>query len=258
VFGIFSASLVFGFVGRTRTRVEPLLTEGFESPALPLERGLPTRVGVWSGNARPWRKADGEVKPAEGQHVVTLPLVEKSRFSYVFRLVDVSALPGLREDLCRQLEVTARFRGTVTGAPNRFQIRLAAFAEDAAGASEIWIKNLLDEMALDHVAKTEQAHDEWTTVRTAIDVPPNAQVVLVSLGAANAVDSPKSHHFLDDVQIRLITREDDPLPLAYLRWSLITASSLLPTPATATSWPSMSTPISPQTAPTNPMHQPNP
>ena len=83
-----------------------------------------------------------------------------------------------------------------------------------AGARAIWFGGHLDEQALIHVAKTVKPHPDgrgWTTVRSVIDLPAGAKYLLISLAAGVADDNaPKTEHYLDDVQVQLITRESPP------------------------------------------------
>jgi hypothetical protein len=214
VFGLFSASLVYGFVSQRHISVQSLLMEGFENETMIRDRGVPGRAGVWSGDLLSPQGAEVNVKPVQGLRMVTLPPVEKRDFSYAFRFVDVSALRSMSAGQTREIEVTAQFHGASAGVRDRFQIRLAAFAEDVAGAREIWVRNHVDELSLLHVAKTIRTPAGtvgWTTLRSTMDVPAGARFVLVAL-AAGVVDTaaPKTAHYLDDVQVRLITHE--PLP----------------------------------------------
>lgn len=214
--GLSAASLVYGIVAqRQQVTSQTLLTEGFEDEAMPRDRGLPRRAGVWSGDLLGPQGGAGGVAPAEGRHMAVLPPVEKRKFSYASRFLDVSALPAGSPGRSRQIEVTARFHSAASddsaGELDRFQIRLAAFAEDIPAARAIWIEGKLDELALLHVAKTVRPQPEnrgWTTVRSAIDVPAGARYVLISLAAGVAdEEATKTEHFLDDVQVRLITRD---------------------------------------------------
>ena len=212
--GFLSAAVVFGFVTQQGRSVQSLVTEGFEDVEMLRFPGLPSRAEVWAGNFEAPQGAEGDVKPAEGQRMVTLPPVEKQKFSYAFRFVDLAALPPLRVGQTRELEVSAQFQGSAPGVSDRCQIRLVAFAEDVAGAREIWKKDRLNQQALLHVAKTVGlTPDEagWTTLRSSIAVPAGARLVLVAL-AAGVVDdaAPKTAHYLDDVEIRLITLEAHP------------------------------------------------
>ena len=147
--------------------------------------------------------------------MVALPPLEKRKFSYAFRFVDLTKLPVTGSKQSRQIEVTAQFHSSDSSLRDRFQIRLAAFAEDAAEAREIWVHDHVDEQALMHVVKTaksKRGDDGWLTVRSVMDVPAEARVLLVSLASAvGDNDSSKTTHYLDDVQVRLIT-QDDVLP----------------------------------------------
>lgn len=215
MFGMFCTSVVFGFVVQQQIKTQTLFSEGFEQTDMPLDRGVPRRMEVWAGDLQAIDGTQGDVQPLEGRRMVMLPPVEKRQFSYAFRFMDMAKLPPIGATGTRQIEVTAQFYGAAEGVQNRFQIRLAAFAEDAIGAREIWVRGNLDEQSLLHVAKTvkvPKAAHGWTTVRSIIDVPAGAKVVLVSLAAGGAEnEEPKVAHYLDDVQVRLITHEA-PLP----------------------------------------------
>jgi hypothetical protein len=212
--GLFSASLVFGLVTPWPPSTQTLLTEGFEDVEMVRDRGLPVRVGVWSGDLLAPQDAEGNVKPAEGLRMVKLPPDVRRMFSYTSRFLDVTAFPPMGASQSRQIEVTARFHGATPGVSDRFQIRLAAFAEDIAGARAIWIGGVVNEQALIHVAKTVTMDADtrgWTTLRSTMDVPAGARLLLISLAAAAAdAEGPKTAHYLDDVQVRLITGEAPP------------------------------------------------
>jgi hypothetical protein len=209
VIGLFSASLVFGLVADSRLTVLTLLKEGFEDSNITLLKGIPTQVDVWSGDLRFPKDGGSGVKPLEGQRMAVLPPKVPQKFSYAFRFIDAGSLPPPTLGQTRQIEVIARFHSGVQGTHGRFQIRLAAFAEDAASAHEIWVSDTVDEQALSHVAKTVEMKPSergWTTLRSTIDVPDETRVVLISLGAGVGENDPqKTVHYLDDVEARLIT-----------------------------------------------------
>lgn len=91
---------------------------------------------------------------------------------------------------------------------------LAAFAEDVAGAREIWVRDHLEEQALIHVSRTARMKSSgrrWVTVNSVIDVPAGARVVFVSLAAGVAESEPtRTEHYRDEVQIQMLTRESQP------------------------------------------------
>jgi hypothetical protein len=213
--GLFSATLVLGYGAQLRVRMQTLLAESFEDEALPLQRGVPSHADVWSGDLR--AVESGEVKAAAGQRMAGLPPVENRKFSYAFRILDLTALPPTHGGEVRQIEVTAKFHAPAQGMRDRYQIRLAAFAEDAAGARQVWVDNLVNEMALMHVVKTaksEQDAQGWATVRSLIDLPAEARVLLISLAAGLPGEpgriQPAGDHYLDDVQVKLLTHETLP------------------------------------------------
>lgn len=212
--GLFSASLVYGFVMQRQVKTQTVLTEGFEDVAMPRDRGVPHRVGVWSGDLLAPQGAAGSVMPADGLHMVSLPPVEKRKFSYAFRFLDMATLPGNGMAQSRRIEVTARFHGASPGVQDRFQIRLAAFSEHVEGARAIWVGGQVNEQALIHVAKTVSTAPDvsgWTTLQLTTDVPAGAKHLLISLAAGVAdAEAPKTEHYLDDVQVRLITHEAPP------------------------------------------------
>ena len=221
ILGLFGASLVYGFAAQRQARTQLpqvntriLLMEGFEDVAMPRDRSFPRRVGVWSGDLLAPQGAVNNVIPPEGQHMVLLPPVDKRKFSYASRFLDVSELTAGGPSQSRQVEVTARFCGASPDVQDRFQIRLAAFAEDIAGARAIWFGGNLDEQALIHVAKTVKPHPDthgWTMVRSVVDLPAGAKSLLISLAAGVADDqAPKTEHYLDDMQVRLMTPDAAP------------------------------------------------
>ena len=146
--------------------------------------------------------------------MVSLPPVEKRKFSYAFRFLDMTALPTNGVSQSRRIEVNARFHGASPGVRDRFQIRLAVFAEDVEGARAIWVGRQVDEQALIHVAKTITTDPDvrgWTRLQLMTDVPAGAKCLLISLAAGVADAEPqKTGHYLDDVQVRLVTHEAPP------------------------------------------------
>jgi hypothetical protein len=214
VFGMFCTSVVFGFVVQRQMRTQTLLSEGFEDAGMPVERGLPQRAGVWSGDLSAPETDNANARPAEGSRMVRLPPVDKRKFSYAMRFMEAGELPPSGTAHTRQIEVTASFHGDGSPVSGRYQIRMAAFAGTLTEAREIWLGGHVDEQALMHVARTistAPGQHGWTPVRTEMEVPAQTRWVLISLAAAVADEAAaKTAHYLDDVQIRVITHEAQP------------------------------------------------
>lgn len=207
--GLFSASLVYGFVSQRHVRVETVLSEGFEKADMPIESGVPERKNVWAGELLPPQGANELVSPAEGKLMGVLMPHDRRKLSYGFRFLDVDRFPAAVPGETRQIEVTARFHSGKPEVRDRFQICLAAFSEDVTEAREIWNRAAVDEQALLHVTRTVKTEPDafgWVTLQSVIDVPDGTKSLLVSL-AAGVVhgDKTKTEHYLDDVQVRLIT-----------------------------------------------------
>lgn len=214
VFGMFCTSVVFGFVVQRQMRTQTLLSEGFEDAGMPVEHGLPQRAGVWSGDLSAPETDNANARPAEGSRMVRLPPVDKRKFSYAMRFMEAGELPPSGTAHTRQIEVTASFHGDGSPVSGRYQIRMAAFAGTLTEAREIWLGGHVDEQALMHVARTistAPSQHGWTPVRTEMEVPAQTRWVLISLAAAVADEAAaKTAHYLDDVQIRVITHDAQP------------------------------------------------
>ena len=209
--GLFGATLVYGFSRQPKIHIQTLLHESFEDPKLAMESGFPTKTGVWSGDLKQ-AESESNFVPATGLRMVILPPVQKRKYSYATRFVDLSSWSGVKHGTTQKIEVSAAFQGLGPG--NRYQIRLAAFDGSVGEARAIWLANQVDEQALAHTARTVAASGDsqtWNRITASIDVPGNTRLVLVSL-AASSPDSAsgKQPAALDDVHIRLISQELSP------------------------------------------------
>jgi hypothetical protein len=210
-FGMLCTSVVFGFATQRQMRANTLLSEGFENAGMLVEHGLPQRAGVWSGDLSAPETENAILRPAEGSRMVRLPSVDKRKFSYAMRFIDAGELLPSGASHTRQIEVTASFHDDGSPVSGRYQIRMAAFAGTLEEARAVWLGGHIDEQALMHVARTistAPGHHGWTSVRTEMEVPAQTRWVLVSLAAAVADEAAaKTAHYLDDVQIRVITHD---------------------------------------------------
>jgi hypothetical protein len=213
VFGMFCTSAVFGFLVRQHTRVQTLLVEGFEDPAMILGRGAPTTAGVWSGDLLATAEAKDDVMPAEGKRMLVVRQQEGRLQSAANRFLDLTSLPPASAGESHQIEVMVRFYGGKPGVQSRLRLRLIAFEEEAAEARKMLANGSVPELTLAHVQKSESMRvGEWNRMRLTIDVPAEAKVLLISMIAGVEPSSlPMPERYLDDVHVRLITQEA-PLP----------------------------------------------
>ncbi len=213
VFGMLCTSVVFGYVARKHDVVQTLLVEGFEDAAMILGRGVPTSVGVWSGDLLAPVEAKDGVKPAGGRRMLALQPQDGRTQSSAYRFLDLTSLPLASAGQSRQIEVMVRFYGGEPGVKSRLRLRLTAFAEEAAEAHKLLMNGAAPERTLAHVEQSDSMKvGEWNTRRLVMDVPAEARVLLMTmLTGLEPYSLPMPERYLDDVRVRLITQEM-PLP----------------------------------------------
>lgn len=210
LFGMFCTSVVYALVAsRQPVTVQTLLAEGFEDAEMILGRGVPSSVGVWSGDLLATVEAKDDVMPAERRRMLVMQPQEGRTQSSACRFLDLTSLPPASAGQSRQIEVTARYYGGKPGVISRLRMRLTVFAEEAAEARRLFVNGGVPEFALVHVEKSSRMKvEEWNTVRLVVDVPAEAKVLLVSmLTGLERSSLLMPDRYLDDVQVRLITQE---------------------------------------------------
>lgn len=219
VFGMFCTSVVFAYAGPwAKTgfqRSIPLFTESFEDAGMKPKSGFPGQANEWFGDVSPTVGAVAGVRSAEGKSIARLPPAKDRKLSYAYRIVDLAESPLPAGAAARQVEVTAAFLGSGAKVADRFQIRLAAFAEAPGEIRPIWNNEaILFDRVLQHVGRNEiiePGSREWHTVKATMEIPAGTRSLVISLGAAMPEDSaPKTEHFLDDVHARLLITEATP------------------------------------------------
>jgi hypothetical protein len=217
-----AAGLACGFLGASIAwacaapgRVPPVwrmvanLAEGFESGDISPPRGFPRVANEWSGDLSAPVTAEAGVAPAEGTRMASLVPPHTRKYSYAWRMVDLSELPPRSDGETRRLEVSAAYLAPGPARPLRYQIRLAAFSQEPAAIRPIWNNEpALFDTVLQHVGRNVHAGAEargWQTVRAIMDIPPGARSLVISLGASEGdpAHAPKSC-YLDDVRVRIV------------------------------------------------------
>lgn len=213
MFGILSASMVWAYAvpltGRALEHSVAILAEGFEDTELKPGRGFPTSANHWSGDVSEPVGAVADVRPSEGKHMVRLIPVPKRKFSYAWRIVDLSEHPVAAASGALRLEVAASFNSPDPAQSSRYQIRLAAFSEAPAEVRDIWNNEpVLFDTVLQHAGRnvrTKPRDSGWQTVKAALQIPPGTRSVVISLAASDADPAePLTEHYLDDVQTRFV------------------------------------------------------
>lgn len=219
VFGVVSASLVFGYsVPRVESHSLPLENAGFErnETSVPLE----TRngYGAWGGEGSVV-VAHEKVSPTEGKWMARFTTVEPAddgkiplRAS-VSQAVDMRSWPDALRDGKAKVNCSASFNGETdpTGTRIVYRIDVRAYSGDVSLLQKAFPDRSGQEVA--HSCwRTEADHEpsQWQRVSGSIILPPETDFLLVELkvfrpGRGDASSYAESAHYVDDVHLTLTT-----------------------------------------------------
>lgn len=215
-FGICGASMVWAYAlpmaNRAVERKVSVLAEGFEDSRMPPPRGFPRQANEWSGDLSAPVTAESGVVPIAGDRMARLGQAAPSsrRFSYAWRILDLTEHSAPSEAETRKVEISAAFNTPGEARPLQYQIRLAAFSQEPGEVRRIWNhESVLFDTVLQHVSRNVLTKPDqppgWQTVRASMEIPPGTRSLLISLAAseADSASAPKTY-FLDDVRARLV------------------------------------------------------
>jgi hypothetical protein len=222
--GLFSASLVFGFVVPSlRTRVE-LLNDSFESDAKPAVNGeAPLEPGHWGGDFADVVPARGHVPSADGKQMLRFVRADSeghplpnSFSSDTFRLFDLRPLKKEILGGMAVVKISALFNGEVPTGEGPFACVLKLYALDAELVEERktgTFKGSIRERMLANSSTTrvrlDNAPDTWQRATNELRLPPETDYLLVQVGTTNESKLPGARrdtfgtHYVDHVQLVL-------------------------------------------------------
>ena len=226
VFGLLSASMVFGFVGRSLEKVVSLLQESFESGPAPLITGMPQELNLWGGDFSEIVGAQQGVKPKDGSKMLRLlrsdfegkTSSKPTRQADLTRVVDVR--PFLREADGGEVVVTLSALFNAAPFPD---------AEHYEGVVTLWAlgprfpteENLMDD-ALAHSVGLCRPLDRdvntWQNATTRLLLPPGTEMVLLKVSfspmaaSGDSLSPAPDHvtfagHFVDDMRASVSIRK---------------------------------------------------
>ena len=209
VIGLFSASVVFGFVvprGVEKRTPLAVFAPGFEAAPMPLATGFPAGAGRWSGDAAQVVPAENGVTPKEGKFMLRLESAAKSP-RRIFQVLDLQSLPTSSRGESREIEVSASFATPAAEASVRYMIRAFAVTEAPDNLDAAWFDRRDESIAsatrgFDVMAETKG----WQTFSVKIQVPRAARSMVLFFGARTRDKTARtSPHYLDDVRVSLLT-----------------------------------------------------
>ena len=214
VIGLFSASMVFGFVvqrGVEKRTPLAVFAPSFENAQMPLANGFPGGPGQWSGDAARVVAAENGVSPKEGKFMLRMEPMSKG-VPRIYQVLDLQSLPPGAGGESREIEISASFATAGAEAPVRYVIRAFATTEAPENLDAAWFDRRDEAIALaarglDIMPGTRT----WQTFNVKIQVPRAARSLVVFLAVRTPDKAARnSPHYLDDVRVSLLT--PPPLP----------------------------------------------
>ena len=214
VIGLFSASLVFGFVvqrGVEKRTPLAVFEPGFEDAQMPLVSGFPGGPGRWSGDAAHVVAAENGVQAKEGKFMLRLEPLSKG-VPRIYQVLDLQSVLSVAGGESRELEISASFATSGAEASVRYVIRAFAVTEAPENLDAAWFDRRDESIAsatrgLDVMPGTKG----WQTFNVKIQVPRAARSLVLFFGTRTPDKAARtSPHYLDDVHVSLLT--PPPLP----------------------------------------------
>ena len=214
VIGLFSASMVFGFVvqrGVEKRTPLAVFAPSFENAQMPLANGFPGGPGQWSGDAARVVAAENGVSPKEGKFMLRMEPMSKG-VPRIYQVLNLQSLPSGAGGESREIEVSASFAAADANASVRYVIRAFAVTEAPENLDAALVDPREEAIALvtrgmDVMPGTKG----WQTFSVKIQVPRAARSLVLFFGVRTPDKAARtSPHYLDDVRVSLIT--PPPLP----------------------------------------------
>ncbi len=206
--GLFSASLVFGFViqrGVDKKTPLAIFEPGFENAQMALVRGFPRGARQWGGDAAQVVAEENGVPPKEGQLMLRLEPAPKGA-PRIYQVLDLRSLPTVTGADVREIEISASFATAVTESSVRYMIRAFGVTEATENLDAAWFDRRDESIAsatrgLDVMPGAKG----WETFSVRIQVPRAARSLVLFFGARTPdKDFRTSPHYLDAVRVSLV------------------------------------------------------
>lgn len=208
VIGLFSASVVFGFVAqRGLEKRTPLAVfePGFEDAQMPLTIGFPGGPGQWSGDAAQVVAAENGVPPKEGKFMLRLEPMSRG-VPRIYQVLDLQSLPSGAGTETRDMEISASFAAADPETAVRYVIRAFAVTEAPETLDVSWFDRREESIA--SVARGMDfmpGATGWQTFSVRMQVPRAARSLVLFFGARTPDRASRmSPHYLDDVRASLL------------------------------------------------------
>ncbi len=230
VLGLFCASVVFAYVAPSLGKVTTMLQESFESGPAPLATGVPSEVGVWSGDYSGITAEQQSVQPANGKKMLRFlrgdyegKSISSSHSSDVCRLVDLRPYRREYADGGAVVQLSAVFNALPFPEDETFYCTLTVFALDASlvGDERLKADNVLsrESLAFSRSSKVGLDRDPgtWQKVSNELRLPPDTDYLMLRMGMSNDTKTSNKRrdsfagHFADTVHLVIARRPEIPV-----------------------------------------------
>lgn len=219
VVGCLSTSVVWAIntphVGPSIRRIFlPLNNPGFERQESLPQIHLTPKTGQWTGFDTEIVTAGGaRPKAKEGLRMLRLGAAPEGKGYFANLMTDIEhTRPNTSKPL--QIEVTAYYHASVPGHGEHYVLRAATFSGDAEQVSRGWESSWreLEQTALSTSGKAifpTAEQDGWQQITIRVDVPPQARILLISMGSntPGPVEG-RTNHFMDEVQANWLIHDN--------------------------------------------------
>lgn len=221
VLGLFSASMVFGYVLPQPARPIPVLDEGFESGPAPRPAGMPRSPDVWSGDFSEITGTQRGVKPAVGEKMLRIlradyegkPAPERSYAGDLFRIVDLRPFRAAISGGTAMLRASAAFNAALYPAGERYGCSVAVFALTAEMAADpATVRDSgAEDAALAMARKCRPGLDRdpatWQRLEAELVLPAETEFLLMHVSFSHSAAGQRrpefEGHFLDDIRVSI-------------------------------------------------------
>lgn len=206
--GLFSASLVFGFVTQ-RSAIKkvpvPIFAPSFEDSSILLASGFPNSAGQWGGDAAQVVSVENGIAAKDGKFMLRLESVTKAA-PRIYQVLDLQSLPTDPSTGMREIEVTASFASSNSEAALRYMIRAFAVTDEPNELGSSWFDRRDESIAMvTRGLDILPGEDGWQTLSVKLQVPSNARSLVLFFGVRTPDKTARtSPHYLDDVRVSLL------------------------------------------------------
>lgn len=239
-FGLFSASVVWGYVVPRAAKQEAILMTvvkgSFEGSPVPIQEGFPAVTGRWGGDACRVTAADQGIKPAHGEQMLRLigasGLNARGRPTLSgdsFQIVDLRSKRELFADGRADLKISAWFNAIAETGTQEYTALVEVYAlrgdpasHPASGDPRSWLSH--EQIALaGRQVRFDHDPATWQSAATRVELPAEADYAVISIHVVPArpvqsgVPTAFPGHYVDFVRLALLphARPSKPLPLPF-------------------------------------------